>query len=649
MSRITPMFARPTSLMVSDQLLSRLRATQRQLLEAQVQITTGKRYNRPSDAPAHAGAILFLNRQLAVSEQYAQNLQQALSALNNMDAALSEAHDIALEAKTTAQSQIGVGSDAQTRQTTSLVIDAHIQSLIDLANRQFNQRPLFGGNAGAAEDQPIFEAFLGGVRYRGSRQSLQGDTGVTGGHLIGASGTDVFGALSARIESTVDLNPLASADTRISDLNGAQLQGVRKGSVRLTVNGASADVDLSNADTLNDVLTRINAAITAIDPAAGSLAITGGAFELTANAGHTIAIQDIGSGQTAADLGITLTAAGGVAAGSDLNRRLTELTRLSDLGVAIDWASGLYITQGSQTQVADFSTAQTIQDLQNVIEQLNLGLRLEINEQADGLNLVSEVSGIRLSVGENGGTTAQDLGLRSFGLDTRLDEFRDGLGVENIEGEADFAVTLHDGTTFQVDIDGVTTVQELITAIETAAAGAGVTVGVDFAVSLASVGNGLVFQDNTAGAEEFRIENVGLSVAADHLGIAKNVGSGATLQGDDNASVRVENIFTHLIDLRDALANNDESGITLAGSRVEQDLDTLVRSRAAVGVEAQQVQQEQQRLEERQLMEKSMLSELQDADVAEVITRFTQLQQQLQASLQAGAQNLLTTLLDYLR
>jgi len=49
MSRITPMFARPTSLMVSDQPLSRLRATQRQLLEAQVQISTGKRYNRPSE------------------------------------------------------------------------------------------------------------------------------------------------------------------------------------------------------------------------------------------------------------------------------------------------------------------------------------------------------------------------------------------------------------------------------------------------------------------------------------------------------------------------------------------------------------------------------------------------------------------------
>ena len=44
-----------------------------------------------------------------------------------------------------------------------------------------------------------------------------------------------------------------------------------------------------------------------------------------------------------------------------------------------------------------------------------------------------------------------------------------------------------------------------------------------------------------------------------------------------------------------------------------------------------------------------MLSELQDAEMTEVITRFVQLQQQLQASLQVGAQFLRTSLLDFLR
>jgi len=48
-------------------------------------------------------------------------------------------------------------------------------------------------------------------------------------------------------------------------------------------------------------------------------------------------------------------------------------------------------------------------------------------------------------------------------------------------------------------------------------------------------------------------------------------------------------------------------------------------------------------------MEKTTLSDLQDADLTEVITRFTQLQTQLQASLRVGAQNLQLSLLDFLR
>ena len=44
-----------------------------------------------------------------------------------------------------------------------------------------------------------------------------------------------------------------------------------------------------------------------------------------------------------------------------------------------------------------------------------------------------------------------------------------------------------------------------------------------------------------------------------------------------------------------------------------------------------------------------MLSQLQDADLTEVLTRFQQLQLQLQASLQVGSANQQLSLLDFLR
>jgi flagellar hook-associated protein 3 FlgL len=73
------------------------------------------------------------------------------------------------------------------------------------------------------------------------------------------------------------------------------------------------------------------------------------------------------------------------------------------------------------------------------------------------------------------------------------------------------------------------------------------------------------------------------------------------------------------------------------------------QARATVGVRAQRVESQQQRSQDLGLMEEVLLSDLQDADITEVITRYTQLQTELQASLQVGAQNLQLSLLDFLR
>jgi flagellin-like hook-associated protein FlgL len=304
--------------------------------------------------------------------------------------------------------------------------------------------------------------------------------------------------------------------------------------------------------------------------------------------------------------------------------------------------------------VADFSAATTIQDLINEVDRLNLGLRLGISSDGTGLNLVSEVSGIDLSVGENaGGTTATDLGLRSFGLSTLLSDFRFGLGIETQQGSDDLAFELHDGRTFNVNLDGLATVGQVITTINTAAAGLTVGApgsgGTDFNLGLATDGNGFLFEDNTAGPGDFRVTQLNASLAATHLGINKNSGAGGSLLGDDEAQVRVESVFTHLIKLRDTLVSGNSSGITLAGEAIERDVESVALARAEVGVRSQRAEQQQQRSAELKTTEQSMLSELQDTDFTEVITRFVQLQQQLQAALQIGSQNLQLSFLDFLR
>ena len=650
MSTISPLLARTSNLMSSELLRRRLQETQRELLLAQDQASTGKILSRGSDAPASISAVLFLNQSKIEREQQLLNLEHARGVLNLGDAALRDVTDILIEAQQVASSQIGVGSDATTRASQAEVIDAALAGALEAANRQYNGLAVFGGNNGSGDGEAVFESFLGGVRYTGGDRSLENDGGALSNLTFNSNGLEAFGALSTRVETLVDLDPQANADVLLRDIEGARQRGFLAGAINLTVNGVPTVVDLTTADSLGEVVTRVNDAINNLDPAAGSIAIGPGGYSLTANAGNTITITDSAGGTTAADLGLDLSATSATIAGSDLNVKLTERTELSTFATPVDFASGLLITQGENTAVADFSSATTVQDLQNVIDALNFGLRLSINEDGTGLDLVSEVSGIELSIGENGGTTAEDLGLRTFGNTTLLSDFRNGVGVQTSEaGEPDLDIALHDGTNFTVDLTAASTVADVISLTQAAATTAGLTVGVDFDIALATTGNGFTVTDNTVGGNDFAVTNAGLSFAAENLGIKVNAGTGTTIDGDDQSKVRVENMFTHLQELSVALKNNDEDGITLAGSAIEDDIDSVVSARARVGVQARRVDDQLTLTQDRDIQEQTLLSQLQDADLTEVLTRYQQLQLQLQASLQVGSASQELSLLDFLR
>lgn len=648
MTTIGGVTSRTTHLLSSDRLLSALRRTSLALNQAQEQISTGKSVSRPSDAPAKLAAILMLQRQIQARTQYERNLQHSASVLNAADQALADASDIMREAKGIALSQIGIGSDAGTRRAEAAVVESQLAAMIQIANRQVAGVGVFTGAGHGNGNGEAFVPFMGGVRYVGSTRDLNTLIGNNSQQAVNYNGVDAFNLASGMVVGQVDLNPQATADTRLDDVDGALNQGVRRGSVVISVDGLSAVVDLADARTLGDVATRINAAIAAVDPAAGELSLAGGGFQLTATPGHSIQINESGQGKTAADLGIKLSVDSAVAVGADLNPALTESTTLASLGISIDLSSGLKITQGGVTRMADFSAATTIRDLINAVDQLDMGLKLQVNEDGSGLNMVNMVSGVSLSVGENGGTTAGDLGLRTFGLETRLSDLNSGRGVNHVRGENDFEIRLHDGRSFQVNIDGVTTVGELITAIEDAATAAGVAPS-DFTVGLTVDGNGLRLEDFTAGGGEFRVVNLGESLAAVDLGIMQSAGDGQALNGTDVSSRRVASLFTDLINLRDALLADDSRGITFALEGMETGIDRLSQARAEVGLRAQRAEQEQERSAQMGITERSLLSDLEDADLTQVISRFTQLQMQLEASLAVGAQKLQMSLLDFLR
>ena len=113
-----------------------------------------------------------------------------------------------------------------------------------------------------------------------------------------------------------------------------------------------------------------------------------------------------------------------------LSRRLT-FGQITDggSGEVLDLASGLIITNGGKTVTLDTSNVHTVEDLLNLINGADLGLVAEINATRNGINVRSRLNGADLTIGENGGTLATQLGIRTYTADSKLADFNRGFGV----------------------------------------------------------------------------------------------------------------------------------------------------------------------------------------------------------------------------
>ena len=391
---------------------------------------------------------------------------------------------------------------------------------------------------------------------------------------------------------------------------------------------------------------------------------------------------DVGTGTTAMDLGLADDA--GMAfnpafdAGLTLAPRLTWTTPVSALRGLDGVNLGQIRLKGQGvSRLVDLDGVESLQDIRNRIEASGLGVRVEINADGNGLNVYSEVaasSGAALSIEEVAGNdgTASALGIRSFDSTTRLADLNDGRGVRIISGsinpdtgdpdptlDIDFTITLGNGVELDINFDpeDAVTVETILDAINTQAntqlAALSLPTGL-FSASLATDGNGIVLsQDGSASGMtgNLAIEPRNNSQAAWDLGLmdASMSTDGSTLSGADRAKVRPDNVFSWLLDLRTALEDDDVSGIAIAGEHLGAAIDALAETRALVGGYANRVNQETTALEDRNVLDESLLSQLQDADFAQAASRLALLQTQLQAGMQTTSILSSLSLLNFLR
>ncbi len=249
-------------------------------------------------------------------------------------------------------------------------------------------------------------------------------------------------------------------------------------------------------------------------------------------------------------------------------------------GESLDQASGLRIINGGKTYNVSFENAETVEDLLNILNMSEANVQAEINAEGTGINIRSRLNGSDFQIGENGGDTATQLGVRTYGRDTSLSDFNHGVGVPTGEGfkppaimGTDFTIHTSDGQEFAIDLTGNESLADVMAAINNATGG-------QVTASLAVPGNILQVVDHTAGPDDFTITRAEGSLAAQYLGFVPN--------GQSSFSTSTNTILgsdDRYIDFTITFGGQDY-GIDLSGAKTVGDVIDRINA-IAVGVTAQ--------------------------------------------------------------
>lgn len=633
----------------SQALLDQFRANQVRLFQLQQQLSTGRRLLSTRDDPLGAGRAIDYGQILDRQSQILTNIRSADSFLSATDSAISDVSGMLIQATGIASEQVNSFTSADQRAAAATIIDGIIGQLQAVGNRQFNGRYLFSGRT---TDLAPLNTALGQVTYVGDDGDLLAR--ISSGAAFGTETTaainltvgELFDLQSGASPTGVDLDPALSAATRLSDLGGAVGRGIRAGTIQVTQHAGpdkTFDLDLSSVDTVGDLVARFNAAASAAG-ASLTMSIVGDHLEI-ASAGGNVSVSDLGTGAAAADLGLRSNNVSTPVVGLDVDPRVRLTTKLTDLngGAGVTLSSGIVITNGSHSATLNLSAAKTVQDVLNQLNGAGVGVRARINDSGTGIEVVNALSGSELRISENGGNDASLLGIRSFHGGTRLSSLNGGRGVGTVAGD-DISITDGNGVTFTVDVDGATTVGDVIAKINTAASAAGSTL----TASLAQNGNGIRLSQ-PSGTTPINVTRANLSPAIDDLGLSGVTGTATELGGRDVNPIKASGAFTALYELRDALLANDTARITTAGAKIEAAQRHVAAVQGQVGARSEAMQQRLQRTEDAVASTQELLSQITDVDYTEAITKFQQAQTALQANLQSGSQLLGLSLLDFLR
>jgi flagellar hook-associated protein 3 FlgL len=196
-----------------------LQQTLLRLADKQDEVSSMKRLRRPSDSPVDTVAAMRLRSDMGRNEQISRNIDDAMSWLGVADNTLVSFVEQISRVRELAVAARNASADSLARQGIAVEVSKVRESLLGLANTQFNGRSIFAGTANTQQTYDDTATYTGISQAieRTIAPGVRVQINVNGDEVFGAAGNDIFVALN-QIVNAIESDP-SQLDTLVADLD----------------------------------------------------------------------------------------------------------------------------------------------------------------------------------------------------------------------------------------------------------------------------------------------------------------------------------------------------------------------------------------------------------------------------------------------
>ena len=377
---------RISDLSFTNTYLNNLNVLKNQLSQLNIQISTGKKINKPSDSPTGTTQILRMNKQISQIDTFSNNIQNSLSFANETSFAMESIQSEVVSILTNLTSvQNAANTDLS---SFADQVDLSLQSILNSANSEYDGKYLFSGTDQSAKpfgytsDNKYIEVKLNDVsgtqKVRISSNILQ---------KINMTGQEIFGTTitqSGNLDTSHSTGDVVTNQQTIYNADGNQytlnLSYTKTGS-----NTYSLSYDVLDSGSVSIFSTPPASKTIVFDPATGAIQSVDGESSFSFNVSDStnkinfaINLNELGEKNSADSVSLSA---------NQKNDIFNTLIQIRD-----NLKNGIKPTDEQVQIVKDFNSnlVNKIAANGNVVKQLNDTSDLITNQQANIEELLSQ-------------------------------------------------------------------------------------------------------------------------------------------------------------------------------------------------------------------------------------------------------------------